>query len=226
MKKVLIANEAHDLLKQDKRFLDRADITLFFAASNDEVLKTHRAERLNLIILKLGMPGMSSEQLCSLIREDAGLRAVSVIMLCENNQQAIEQALRCRTNAVLLAPVHPLLLGVKAEQLVDVAKREPYRALVAVTLEGGSRKATFFCRSRNISPAGILLETDQRLADGARLSCSFLPPHSTTVVHASGKIVRTVERAALKEGRLYGVMFTDLSPDVRKQLMSYSVEPA
>lgn len=224
MKKVLIASDAYDLLKQDKRFLDRTDITLFVARSNDEVLQIHRAEKVHLIILKLGMPGMSSEQLCSLIREDEALRMVSIILLCENSPQTIEQALRCRTNSVLLAPVHPLLLGVKAEQLVDVAKREPYRSLVAVILDGGSRSATFFCRSRNISPTGILLETDQRLRDGLRLSCSFLPPHSTTVVHASGKIVRTVERASPKEGRLYGVMFTDLSPDVRQQLTSFTAE--
>ena len=118
MKKVLVAQELHALLKHENSVLNRADFAVFTAASNDELLSLHRAEQVNLIITQLDMPGMPTEQLCSVIRDEPNLRSVSLIMVCGNNPAAIEQSSRCRANAVLLHPVHPLLLVVKAQQLL------------------------------------------------------------------------------------------------------------
>ena len=161
MKKVLVAQELHALLKQENSILNRAEFTVFTAASNDELLNVHRAEQVNLIITQLDMPGMPTEQFCSVIREEANLRAVSLIMVCGNNPAAIEKSSRCRANAVLLRPVHPLLLIVKAQQLLEIASRDTYRVLLSATIEGRSQEDSFFCRSRNISATGILIETDK-----------------------------------------------------------------
>jgi len=43
---------------------------VFTATTTDEVLQIHRAVRVDLIIISLDMPGMSSEQLCSLLMEN------------------------------------------------------------------------------------------------------------------------------------------------------------
>ncbi|MBS1125083.1 MAG: hypothetical protein H6Q98_21, partial [Nitrospirae bacterium] len=76
MKKVLIAHDIHVLLGQDNSFLDRTDLQVFVAATNDEMLKVHRAERVDLIMTKLVLPGLASEKLFNLIREDPALRTV------------------------------------------------------------------------------------------------------------------------------------------------------
>jgi DNA-binding response OmpR family regulator len=102
-------------LEQDNSFLNRKDMKVFTAATNEAALKIHREERVNLIITQLDMPGMPSEQLCSLIRDDANLRSVSMIMVCANTPEAIARSAQCRANAVLLQPVHPLLLMAKAQ---------------------------------------------------------------------------------------------------------------
>lgn len=222
MKKVLIAQDLHALLKQENSVLNRADFTVFTAATNDELLDVHRAEQVNLIITQLDMPGMPTERFCSAIREEANLRAVSLIMVCGNNPAAIEKSSRCRANAVLLRPVHPLLLVVKAQQLLEIASRDTYRVLLSATIEGHSGKDTFFCRSRNISATGMLIETDKVLAEGAHLSLSFFLPDAKQVL-AAGKIIRTLAQTPGEKENQYGLMFTDISSEA-KHLLSAFVE--
>lgn len=221
MKKVLIAHAVHSYLKHDPEFREWKDIAVFVAASNEEALSIHQAERVNLIITDLKMPGMSSGEFCAAIREDVNLRAVSIIVICANEIEAIEESLRCRANAILLRPVHPLVLMTKARQLVTVPPRGSYRALLNVRIEGRPREEGFFCRSQNISAAGVLIETDQQLHEGMRLECSFLLPGSTQVAHIPAKVIRVVEQADAESSRQYGLMFTDMTSDVRQVLVDY-----
>ena len=222
MKKVLIAQELHALLEQDRSFLGRTDMQVFVAATNDEMLNIHRTERVDLIISKLDLPGMDSEKLYGLVREDAALRTVSTIMCCANTPEAIKKSSRCRVNAVLLEPLHPVLLMAKAQQLLDIAAREMIRVLLGVVIDGRFGDEAFYCRTKNISATGLMIETRKRLVEGARLTCQFYLPDATRI-QASGKIVRIIQQTSGQEDHQYGLMFTDIAPEI-KQLLADFVE--
>ena len=220
MKKVLISHGIHDLLEQRYTFLNRTDIKVFTATTNDKALKIHRKERVNLIITQLDMPGMASEQFCSLIREDANLRFTSLIMVCENTPATIEQCKQCRANAVLPRPVHPVVLMEKAQQLLDVAARQTLRMFLSASVESLAGDDSFFCRCRNISATGMLIETDKLLTEDARLFCVlYLPDAKKILTHS--KIVRSVAQAPGSSEYQYGLMFTEISPETRQQLAEF-----
>jgi len=220
MKKVLIAHDIHDLLESSNTFLSRTDFSVFVANTNDELLKIHRASPVDLIITEVDMPGMPAEELYSLIRDDADLRAVSVIMVCKNTQASIGQSSRCRANTVLLSPVHPVLLMAKAQQLLDIAGRETLRVLLNANVETLSKDESFYCRTRNVSATGMLIETDRPLAQGNRLTCVFYLPDARKI-RASCKIIGAVERAPGDEDYQYGIMFTNLTPESQKLIADY-----
>jgi CheY-like chemotaxis protein len=220
MKKILIARDLHVLLKQNDTFLKRTDLAVFVAATNDEALKIHRLERVNLIIAQLDMPGMTSEQFCSMIREDEDLRAVSMIMVCADTPEAIERSVQCRANVVLQYPVHPFVLMVKAQQLLDIAAREMLRVLLSASVEGRVEDEPFLCRVRNISATGMLIECDTPLAEGARLSCMFYLPNARKI-EVSGRIMRSLEQSPGHEVRQYGLMFTDITNEAKRLLADY-----
>lgn len=222
MKKVLIAHKLHALLEQDRSFLDRTDMQVFVAATNDEVLNIHRDERVDLIMTTLDLPGMASEKLYGLIREDAALRTVSTIMCCANTPEAIKQCSQCRVNAVLLEPLHPVLLMAKVQQLLDIAARETIRVLLGVVVDGRFGDEAFYCRTKNISATGMMIETRKRLVEGARLTCQFYLPDAKRI-QASGKIVRIIQQTSGAEDQQYGLMFTDIVPET-KQLLADFVE--
>ena len=222
MKKVLIAEDIRALLEQDSTFLGRTDMRVFVATTNDEVLQVHRSEKVDLIITRLDLPGMATERLFNLIREDAVLRTVSAIMACANTPEEIKESSRCRVNAVLLDPLHPVLLLAKAQQLLDIAARESIRVLLGIIVDGRFGEEAFYCRSKNISATGMMIETRRRLAEGARLSCQFYLPDATKV-QTTGKIVRIIQQTSGGEDHQYGLMFTDLAPET-KQLLADFVE--
>ncbi len=222
MKKVLIAHDLLALLEQERSFLGRTDMQVFVAATNDEVLAIHRAERVDLIMSKLDLPGMASEKLFGLIREDAALRTVSTILCCANTPEAIKKSSHCRVNAVLLEPLHSVLLMAKAQQLLDIAARETIRVLLGVIVDGRFGEEAFYCRTKNISATGMMIETRKRLVEGARLTCQFYLPDATKI-QATGKIVRIIQQTSGGEDLQYGLMFTDIAPEI-KQLLADFVE--
>jgi CheY-like chemotaxis protein len=220
MKKILIARDLHTVLAPNETFLKRTDLMLFIASTNDEALKIHRAERVNLIITLLDMPGMASEQFCSMIREHEELRAVSMIMVCADTPEAIERSAQCGANAVLLHPVHPFVLMVKAQQLLDIAAREMLRVLLSASVDGRVDDEPFLCRVRNISATGMLIECDTPLAEGARLSCMFYLPN-TRKIEVSGKVIRSLEQTPSHQVHQYGLIFTDITAEARRLLADY-----
>jgi len=220
MKKVLIAHELHVLLEQDRSFLERTDMQVFVAATNDDVLNIHRAETVDLIITKLDLPGMASEELYGLIREDAALRTVSTILCCANTPEAIKKSSQCRVNAILLEPLHPVLLIAKAQQLLDIAAREMIRVMLGVIVDGRFGIEAFYCRTKNISATGMMIETQKRLVEGARLTCQFYLPDATRI-QASGKITRIIQQTTGEGDLQYGLMFTDIVPEIKKRLADF-----
>ena len=220
IKKVLITHDLHAVLAESGTFLDRSGMTVFTASTNDEALKLHRSERVNLIITELDLPGMSSEQLCSLIRDDADLRTVSMIMVCANAPEAIERSRHCRANAVLLQPVHPMVLMVKAQQLLAIAARESLRVLLSATIANQSGDEPFSARTQNISVSGMLIVTDKRLVEGSRLSCAFNLPNARKI-QVAGKVTRIEEESAGDEEFHYGLMFTDITSEAKQLLIAY-----
>jgi CheY-like chemotaxis protein len=220
MKKILITHDLHALLEQNESFLKRADLRVFIAATNDEALKIHRLESTNLIIIQLDMPGMPSEQFCSMIRNDEAVSAVSVIMVCPDTPEALDRSAECRVNAVLRQPVHPFVLMVKAQQLLDIAARKTLRVLLSANVEGRVDDEPFVCRIRNISTTGMLIECDSTLEIGARLYCVFYLPNAVKI-EVSGKIIRSLEETFGHKDHQYGLLFTDITAETRRLIDDY-----
>ena len=110
-------------IKRQQSFLDRTDVEVFTAFTNDEALEIHRHEKVDLIITDLDMPGMDIEQCCSLIRKDRMLNKVSLLMLCSRSSVAIEKSLRCGVNGLIIRPVDQALLLARAQRLIHDARR-------------------------------------------------------------------------------------------------------
>jgi CheY-like chemotaxis protein len=220
MKKIVIEESVNAHLRKKNNFLDRADMRVFTATTTDEVLQIHRTVRVDLIIIPLDMPGMTSEQLCSHLREDAEQGAVPVIMVCAHTRRAIEKSARCGADAVITRPIKPAQLLTQAKTLLNLSWRETYRVLLNVAVEGNINTGSFVCNSLDISLDGMLIETAQILSVGDRLSCSFFLPDMTQI-QITGEIVRTIQPVPGVDANWYGVHFLDLSPDAERSLEAF-----
>ncbi len=217
MKKILLTDKVMTLIEKGKSFLDREGVKVFTVVTNDEVLSTHRTEKVDIIIADLHAPGMKSEELCSTIRADSALNKVSIIILCSDDAADIERGAQCKANVVLTMPMDPAQLLEKMRQLLDISWRESYRVLVSVNVSGSNKDRSFFCRSGNISTTGMLIETDKVFEKGDLLACSFFLPDSAQI-KTKGEIVRVIKQIAGSKTCQYGIRFSMLPAEARSAI--------
>ena len=217
MKKILIPADIKKLIKKQKSFLDRSHLKIFTMTSNEEAFNIHCAEKANLIITKFDMPGMSSEIFCSLIREDRKLQDVSIILICNNSKADIERTSRCKANAIVTMPLDRIIFLEKAHQLLNISRRESCRIPLSVRISGKHKNRPFLCHLENISSSGILFETDNKLAGGDIMSCSFFLPNSKHIV-ADGEIVRVDKKEGEFDANRYGIRFSNITDECRSAI--------
>ncbi len=212
MKKILINDMIGSVLAKDASIFQRADVKILTARTNDDILSVHRLEKVNLIVSRVDAPGAACEQIFRTIRDDAALRAVSIILYHGNRPGELGRAALCKPNVMFPLPVNSAQFVEKAEALLAIPSRGCYRVLLSVSLNGDDANKSFFCRSENISATGLLLESDRPLSLGDRLACSFfLPGHKRITV--AGKVVRKVAPPNASGEAKYGVQFGTVAPE-------------
>lgn len=210
MKKVLLANGLKGLFTEKGSFLDRADIAVFTAATNDEALEIHSKEHVDLIVTQLDMPGIRIEDLFRTIRNDQELRKVSTIIIYKDTLAHRGRCKQCRPNASFTVPVDTTLLTVKAQQFLHVAPRKLYRASLAVGIQGRFKDRPLPFWTENISARGMLIRTEEPLSKGDGIFFSFFLPDGTHV-SGYGEIARVVQPATGAGVFHYGIKFTNVS---------------
>ncbi len=210
-KKVIIAEEVLPPVENEQSFLKRSAIKTFGAATNDEALSLHRAERSDLIIAMLEGRGMSGEELCSAIREDDELCQVSIIVICADTEADRERCLGCRANAFVKLPVNTAVLLQESHHLLNIAPRRAVRTPIDVDLDVRSGRMSSLGSSVDISETGMLFSAPAEIPEGDTVTCSFDLPG---VGHVS--VDAFIVRASGGEGNLkhYGVSFIEPEKDV------------
>lgn len=207
MKKILVVNTLKPFFEGKKDFLLRSDLSFYYASMSEEVLKIHRAESVDLIIIDLTMPGMGGDGLSSFIRWIDSLKKVSIIIVCDNNPASIERCLNSGANAHVTKPIDPNELFTSIRKLLDVRDRRNLRIFMQTSVKGAFRDNLFFSTAQNISTSGVLLESEKLLSKGDRIVCSFFL--SSNQLTLNGEVIRTETISPLLFH--YGVQF--VSPD-------------
>ncbi len=185
------------------RSLKGAASRSFPHGSSEEILNLHGVKRADLIIADAALPLMGGAKLCSMIRSDAELKYVSIILVCDETETTLSECRKAGANVVIPKPVDPGELLWKASELLVVPQRKDMRALLRVSIKGLEGDTPFFAQSQNISISGMLLETEHALKPGDRLTCSFNIGHSEITV--TGTVVRVEETTSARHR--YGVRF-------------------
>jgi len=214
MKKMLLAHSLKKPIMEKSRFLERAGVSIFTVATNDDLLKVHKQEKVDLIVTKLDLPGMKSEELFSLIRESPELREVSTIIICKDTLAHRERVRHCNANAFFTMPVKPVLLHLQMQQFLNIAPRKYYRAALAIAISGKFRNRPLPFRTENISASGLLIRAAEPLSKGDGVYFSFFLPKGTHV-SGYGEIARVDKVPGEPEAFLYGIKFTDVDPCVK-----------
>lgn len=219
MKKVLLSNDLKRLLTEKSSYLDRSDVKVYSASTNDELLKIHKREQVDLIVTQLDMPGMKTEAFFDAIRNSKELREVATIIICKDTLAHRERCKRCKPNAFFTLPLDIALLHIRMHKFLNVAPRKRYRAPLAVAIQGSFKSKPQPFWTENISTSGMLIKAEELLSPGDGIFFSFFLPDGTHV-SGYGEITRTAQTDPRLESFLYGVRFTNIGSGDRSAIES------
>ena len=215
MKKILLSKELKTFVQMEKEILNRSEFQVFIANSAEDIIKTHRAESVDLMILQLDIEGTPAEKVCFFLRNDNDLKRVSILIICNNEKTELERVQKCKANGYVTRPILNEQLSQAVGRLLAIPDRQDYRVLLKVTVKSRIESAPFFCSSTNISASGMLIETDKYLENGDIISCSFFLPQSEQIT-SDAEIMRSMRNA--DKSYKYGIRYVDLNPRYRAEI--------
>ena len=211
MKNLLIAQDLKPLMLDTMSFLQRSDIDVRTAASNEDILRHHLESAAHLIVTRPGLPGMACETLFNIIRRGESMKRVSLLLLSDGSPLHTEIARRCSANAVVTKPVDTGLFASRVRELLDVPPRQSYRVLLNITVEGRHNNRPVMCNSVNVSTGGMLVRAKEAIAKGDRIVCSFYLPDGRKV-SAQGEVARSFRQNDAPDVTFYGIRFRSFDP--------------
>jgi two-component system alkaline phosphatase synthesis response regulator PhoP len=79
--KVLVVDDAPDIVRLVRDYLERAGFSVLAAANGVDAIRIARAERPDLIVLDLGLPGRDGLDVTRELRRDPAVSSVPIVML-------------------------------------------------------------------------------------------------------------------------------------------------
>lgn len=206
MKKILTVPSLLAYVEQEDSILKRADFRILTAHSGEELLKIHRAEKADMIIMDIEADGMAGDKLCSAIKKDKGLNNAYVVLVCQDTGADIKKCTKAKADFYITKPIDSALLLKKIREVLDIRMRGSDRIPLKITVVGSSGK-TFSCYAHDLSASGILIETDKVLHKGDSVGCLFCLGDSREIV-VNGEIARV--KIMSNDVYQYGIKFFSL----------------
>lgn len=121
MKKILVADDEGALRMLISGTLEIGDFLTVEAENGIEAWEKVTAEKPDLVILDVMMPGMTGYQVCQRIKADEQLQKIKVIILTAKGQQADkEAALEVKADCYIAKPFSPAELLDSVETILGV----------------------------------------------------------------------------------------------------------
>lgn len=216
MKKILLVGDRKPHVDEGRGILARSDFQIFKADTKEQAL--HTANKMDLIIIDMEMPELPGDELCTAIRQEAGLKKTAILMVCSRKKADIERCAKSGASSYITKPVNRGEFHNIVCRLLDIPQRRGIRVLINISVKGLFETRPFFCVSQNLSRSGILFETTRVLAKGDVIECSFFLPEEERIT-ARGEVVRVLK----PEPHIYayGVTFLNLGAEEEAAIHGY-----
>jgi CheY-like chemotaxis protein len=199
--------------------LRRRDSAIYTALAGTEGLEKARVEKPHLIIFGYDLFDMSAPEFCREVREDAAVRATSLLLVVDReHQNHADLCLSAGCNDVIYRPLQRRELDEKVAKLTSIPVRRQLRTItkIEVSLEKNGR--FILGRSINISANGMLLEVDRVLPGEGPVRLHFYIPGDPKPLQLDAALLRAEFTGTMAK---YGVQFVNVTEEERGRIDRY-----
>jgi len=121
MKKILIVDDRPEIRELVEKTLSRRDCTTFTADSGEKAIEIARAEKPDLVMMDIMMPGdIDGLEATRILKKDPLTSGCAVIILTAKGQAGdIQRGMEAGADEYLVKPFSPLELLRKVEEILD-----------------------------------------------------------------------------------------------------------
>ncbi len=123
-KKILIVDDEMKmrmLLKETLESLEDKGVELLLAENGKDAIESIRAEKPELVILDVIMPGMDGFEVCNTIKNELGMKDVYVLMLTTEGQEFNRQkSIEVGTDFFMTKPFDPDEMSQKVAKIIEI----------------------------------------------------------------------------------------------------------
>lgn len=124
-KKILLIDDSETILMLEKMLL-RLDYDLITAKDGASGIARALAEKPDLIVLDLVMPGMSGSTVCRTLRSEAATKDTPIVMVTSaNGDRSVESCYRSGCSAFIKKPIDGKQLLSAVKSCLDAAAKCP-----------------------------------------------------------------------------------------------------
>ncbi len=123
--KILLVDDDPDFIEATKTVLESRPYEIITALSGEEGLQKARAEKPDLVLLDIIMPGVDGFQVCQQLKKDPQLSQIPVIMITSFSEKYMEssiglsQGLNLEAEDFVDKPVAPTELLIRVEKWLN-----------------------------------------------------------------------------------------------------------
>lgn len=218
MKKIIIADTLAKLLGRDRPLKFRENIGIYTSLSNEDALRILEDQKANLIIADYDLVDSETEGLCEGIQRVNGGRNVSILFMGSDDVMDTLHVSVCGAYQYMSKSASPDDFFRKVRKMLHISEKKDIRSQIKVAVKGSVMNEYFICKTLNISPRGLMIETGKVLEKGSVIACSFSLDGARSI-DVDCKVTR-IE----KQGRgmkRYGLRFQNLGPVDIKAIEDY-----
>jgi uncharacterized protein (TIGR02266 family) len=224
-RKILVVDDAPMFRELESMFLARVG-QVVVAADGVEALAAARAERPDVVVADLTMPGMSGAVLCREIKGDPDLARTPVILVTgEGAGEDHALAVRSGADDIITKPVSRLALIQAVNRFLKLAVRGLVRVELETDVRIGIGSRDTWGISRNLSRGGMFVESQATIEPDTEIELEFgLPGGDDSLVPTAKVVWRRVDMAPAQPGM--GLQFLKLDRTAADQIDAFVYEHA
>jgi CheY-like chemotaxis protein len=217
--RILLVDHSRGALIFQETILRRRDSAIYTALAGTEGLEKARVEKPHLIIFGYDLFDMSAPEFCREVREDAAVRATSLLLVVDReHQNHADLCLSAGCNDVIYRPLQRRELDEKVAKLTSIPVRRQLRTITKIEISLEKNGRFILGRSINISANGMLLEVDRVLPGEGPVRLHFYIPGDPKPLQLDAALLRAEFTGAMAK---YGVQFVNVTEEERERIDRY-----
>jgi CheY-like chemotaxis protein/Tfp pilus assembly protein PilZ len=221
---ILLADDSKFFRAIESKFLQNAPVEILEATNCAEVHDQILNERPALIYMSFTLPDEGGDKCCSEIKKDPELKAIPIIMVCDQNaEQQPATAQRSGCDACLVKPLDRYTFLQAGRQFLEGIREHRQPSFFRLTFTSGGED--FAGKCLDISGGGMFIETPAEVPVGTLINMQFkLPDGPVGAIICSGEVTWQNRKPNPRKSHYpngLGVKFVGLSNTAHKSILRF-----